>query len=53
MKITALNREEFYTKGWTLVNTGFSKNEIKDYLNATISLKQKAFSSNFPLREAR
>ena len=50
MKITALNREEFYTKGWTLVNTGFSKNEIKDYLNATISLKQKAFSSNFPLQ---
>ena len=49
MKITTLNKKELFSRGWTLVDMGFSKKEIKKYLNATNRLKQKAIKNNYPL----
>lgn len=50
MKISSSNKKEFLKQGWTQVDIGLSKEEIKRYKKACIELRDKAIKIKYPLR---
>ena len=51
MKVTDHNRSNIFKKGWTIIEMGFSKKEIKRYYKSTLLLKKKALEINYPLQK--
>ena len=49
IKITAENKLDLISKGWTLCSMGFSKSEIQKYYDSTIALERKALTSDYLL----
>lgn len=49
IKVTALNKQELITKGWTICSMGLSKHEIRKYRASTMHLERKAATSRYPL----
>ena len=50
MNVTYQNKLDFFSRGWTIIEMGFSKEEIKKYYESTLLLKNKASSINYPLQ---
>ena len=50
MKISAQNKLEFFLKGWTIIEIGFSKREIIKYYESSLILKKKASLLNYFLQ---
>lgn len=50
IEVTALNKKEIVTKGWTICSMGLNVHEIRNYLTALKNLEQKASDSKYSLR---
>ena len=50
MKVTNQNKLEFFLRGWTIIDMGFTKKEIQKYYESTLLLKKKASLINYPLQ---
>ena len=50
MNVTNQNKLEFFSRGWTIIEMGFYKEEIKKYYESTLALKNKAYLINYPLQ---
>lgn len=50
IEVTALNKNELLTRGWTVCSMGLSESQISKYLASTISLERKAADAGYLLK---